>query len=250
MPHLVVAGIGAHARLELSGPQADKLHQRLSTIWSRCLDRHRPTTSIRIETTADDDVDHLLPGITQRVTRALIASQTGRVLLLHAGAVCHPATGRSLVFVAEGGGGKTTLARGLAGEFGYLTDETVAIDADQRVLPYPKPLSIRPLPRPGAKVEHSPDELELAHPPAEATVARLVLLDRTASHGDEPTMTELPLLDAIAAIAPQSSALYALPRGLHRCATLIEATGPVLRFRYAEAESLHALAADLIGAPR
>lgn len=42
---------------------------------------------------------------------ALISTQTGRLLMFHAGAVAHPVIGRSLVFIAEGGTGKTTLAR-------------------------------------------------------------------------------------------------------------------------------------------
>ncbi len=99
----------------------------------------------------------------------------------------------------------------------------------------------------GPKQEHSPDELGLARAPAEAQVARLVLLDRQDGHGDNPDIVELDLLDAITALAPQTSALYALPTGLRWCAELIEATEPVLRVRYAEAESLRGLAADLIG---
>ena len=169
--------------------------------------------------------------------------------MLHAGAVCHPDTGRSLVYVAEGGTGKTTLTRVLARNYGYLTDETVGIDADHRVLPYPKPLSVRAPEGPGPKEEHSPDDLGLVRPPAEREVVRLVLLDREDGHGDEPDVAELGLLDAVTAIAPQTSALYALPSGLRRCADLIEATGPVLRVRYSEAESLRDLTAELIGRP-
>lgn len=65
---------------------------------------------------------------TQDITRALIAAQIGTLLMLHAGAVSDPVTGRSLVYVAAGGTGKTTLTRRLGQRFGYLTDETVGID--------------------------------------------------------------------------------------------------------------------------
>ncbi len=249
MTSLVIGGIGAQVRVEITGPQADELHQLLAHAWSRCVDAPQGPAGelVRIDTVMGVEPAHLLPGITQQVTHALIGAQVRRLLMLHAGAVCHPTTGRSLVYVAEGGTGKTTLTRVLARHYGYLTDETVGIDADHRVLAYPKPLSVRAPGGARPKQEHSPDDLGLVRPPAETQVARLVLLDREDGHGDEPDVAELDLLDAITALAPQTSALYALPIGLRRCAELIEATGPVLRVRYAEAESMRGLAADLIG---
>jgi hypothetical protein len=154
-------------------------------------------------------------------------------------------TGRSLVFVAQGGTGKTTLACTLGRHYGYLTDETVGIDADNRILPYPKPLSLR-TDAGWPKQETSPDALGLLHAHPGPTVARVIILARDPDAA-EPRVRELGLLDAIQAIGPQSSSLYALPRGLHHLADLIEATGPVLEVTYAEAESLLPLAADLIG---
>ncbi|MCW5951397.1 MAG: hypothetical protein KIT69_03990 [Propionibacteriaceae bacterium] len=189
------------------------------------------------------DADTLLVQTTQAITRQLIESQTGRLLMLHAGAVAHPQTGRAVVLVAPGGTGKTTLVRTLADRYGYLSDETVAIDADYRVLPYQKPLSVR---RPQApKQELSPDDLGLLPAPAEPTVARLCLLDRREGVA-EPEITELGLLDAITELTPQTSALYALPEGLRTLARLIQATGPVLRLRYTEADDLVPFFADLL----
>ena len=63
-----------------------------------------------------------------------------------------------------------------------------------------------------------------------------------------PRVRQLGLLDAIAAITPQSSSLYALPRGLHWCADLIRNTAPVLEVTYAEAGTLIPLAEQWIGA--
>lgn len=248
---LLIGGIGAHVSVEVDGPLADAVLRSLTRVWARCLGTpHGPVgEALRLSPQLSEEPGHLLAGITQQVTRALIAAQAGRLLMLHAGAVCHPETGRSLVYVAGGGTGKTTLTRVLARHYGYLTDETVAIDADHRVLPYPKPLSVRRADAEWPKREHSPDDLGLLNPPDVATVGRLVLLERDDGIGDEPDVTELALLDAIAAIAPHTSSLYALPTGLRRCAELVEATGPVLRVRYAEAESLRGLAAELIGAP-
>lgn len=246
---LVVTGIGAGVELSISGPHAAELHSELARLWARCTVRPAGLVgeAIAVAPAQDEDPGGLLTGITQQVTRSLIGAQTGRLLMLHAGAVSHPETGRSLVYVAEGGTGKTTLTRMLGRGYGYLTDETVAIDTEHRILPYPKPLSTR---QPaGPKLEVSPDDLGLLPAPDEPTVARVVLLDRDDEHGDRPEVSELGVLDAIADLAPQSSALYALSRGLHRCAELIEATGPVLRVRYSEAESLLGLVAELIGDP-
>ncbi len=261
---LVIDALGTQVRVKVDGPRAEDVNRHLLRAWARCREGRlsRAGDTVRVATHTGTDPIAVLPDVTVRVTRALIGAQTGRLLMLHAGAVCHPSTGRSLVYVAEGGAGKTTLTRALAQRYGYLTDETVAIDDEDRVLAYPKPLSMRPAPTstadcvcrgPGTpwlpKQEHSPDDLGLVRAPAVATVARLVLLDRVDDHGGEPDVAELGLLDAVTAIAPQTSALYALPSGLRRCADLIEATGPVLRVRYSEAESLRDLTAELIGRP-
>lgn len=167
--------------------------------------------------------------------------------MLHAGAVSNPVSGRGLVYVAAGGTGKTTLSTVLGRRYGYLSDETVAIDAEDRILPYPKPLSERRAGG-GPKLERSPAELGMQPAPAAPVVARVLILERDDGHRGAPVVDELGLLDGIELLAPQTSALYALPRGLHRLARLRETTGPVLRVRYAEATTLLELAAELIGA--
>jgi len=262
-----IFGLGASVQVHPDGPRSDELEAALTAAWSRCT---TPPTSTPLDAgelrlllepkgtaplrpdrgatnVASDDLDVLLSAATQSTTRALLAAQVGRLLLFHAGAVSHPTTGKTLVFVAEGGTGKTTLARTLGRHYGYLTDESVGIDADNRVLPYPKPLSLR-TPAGWPKQETSPDALGLLEPQAEARVAKVILLARDHTL-TSPIVTQLPLLDAIAALSPQSSSLYRLPQGLHRCADLLEATGGALEVRYAEAEELLPLAVDLIGAP-
>ena len=73
--------------------------------------------------------------------QAFIAARAGELLMLHAGAVAHPVTGRALVFVAPGGTGKSTLTRRLGKRYGYLSDGTVGSSPDTlRIHPNPQPI--------------------------------------------------------------------------------------------------------------
>jgi len=187
-----------------------------------------------------------MQALTQEVTQRLIATQMGRLLLLHAGAVSHPVTGQSLVFVAPGGTGKTTLGCVLGRTYGYLTDETVGIDDDGRIWPYPKPLSLR-MPGGGPKREASPDDLGLAGAHRAPTVKKVIVLSRPPSHSGPPVIQELDTLDAVQQMLPETSSLGKLPRPLATLAALAEQGGPVLHCSYAEADDLVALAGELIG---
>lgn len=227
--------------------------------WSRCLadtaSRHsaafRAAEPLAVAGPTDDTDEAIrcaLQRLSQDVTRHLIAAQTGRLLMFHAGAVSHPATGASVVFVAPSGTGKTTLSRHLGRTHGYLTDETVGIEpATGRLHPYPKPLSIAPAHDDRwRKVETSPDALGLlpAHPTP--WVARVVLLTREHHPGAPAHAEELGTLDAVAALIPETSALNRLPRPLHTVADLLDRTGPLVRLTYREASDLVPLVSALL----
>jgi hypothetical protein len=70
--------------------------------------------------------------------------QTGDFLLIHAGAVVTPA-GDGVLLPGGTGSGKTTLTAGLVrAGFGYLSDETGALDpVSRRLYPHPKTLNIK-----------------------------------------------------------------------------------------------------------
>ncbi|MDV3223459.1 hypothetical protein [Intrasporangium sp.] len=188
----------------------------------------------------------LLMRATQSITKALIAAQAGRLIMLHAGALSHPDTGAAVVFVAPGGTGKTTLSRTFGHTLAYLTDETVAITADRGILPYPKPLSIRRTPHQGVKDELPASELGLVSPRVEPWVAGIIVLRRDAAL-DGVVVEELGALDAIVALAPETSSLTRLERPLHRLAELGEATGGYRLVRYAEAADLGPVLGEITG---
>lgn len=247
-------GLGGTVQVRVSGSAAPVLRSTLEHAWSRCL-APADTTPTRDAGAVDvvlgcpESLRRVMALTTQRITRALIRAQIGRLLMFHAGAVSHPTTGRSLVFVAAGGTGKTTMCRLLGRHYGYLSDETVAVDQQGRILPYPKPLSLR---RDGAelpKLEASPDELRLAVPRTAASVGRLVVLRRMPTEESGlPALQEMSLMDALVALAPQTSSLRRLDRPLDRLASAIDDTGPVLTVRYTEAASVADDLLSLIGA--
>lgn len=235
-----LAALGTTVQVDVSGTGLDE--EELRHAWARCL--------------ADPDPDalSLTPGpmtassLTQEITRKLISRQIGHLLMFHAGAVCHPATGDSVVFIAPGGTGKTTLATYLGRRYGYISDETVAIEPDTwRIFPYPKPLSTRRPDLLGEKSELSPDDLGLQPCHPHPHVSHLVLLARDDSH--DTLITPERRLDAMVTMAEQSSSIHKLPKPLHLLADLIDHTGQVWRAQYAECETLEPFIKDALGAP-
>lgn len=262
---LTIEGLGTCVRVVPSGEHAQRLLMMLLRAWSRCW---VPSTCVgpppvRVSLTPEQTTDHAAPSeslavegnipaimerTTQRITAALIGQQAGQLMMFHAGAVCDPHTGRTIAYVAPSRTGKTTLTLELGKRFGYLTDETVAVDESLRVYPYPKPLSVRG-PSGTPRREISPDELGLlpAHP--DPRLHRLVVLDRDERHAGPPTIEELGFFDAVVQLAPQMSSLGALPRGLHRLKAMMEKLGPTLVLHYRESESIIGLFETLLGNP-
>lgn len=174
--------------------------------------------------------------ISRAVTLASIERRAGDALMLHAAALCDT-DGATLALVAASGTGKTTAAAVLGRHLGYVTDETVAVDARAPglvVRAYPKPLSvIRDPARPDDKSEHSPAELGLLPAAPRLHLACLLLLERSAGPR-AATLEEVPLLDALAQLIPQTSSLLMLDRPLQRLAEVVTLAGPPRALRYSE----------------
>ena len=129
----------------------------------------------------------MLSGLSQQVTLAAIEAARGRAWMLHAAGIATP-DGQVVVLVGPSGRGKTTASRALGAVYGYVSDETIAIDDDGRVWPYRKPLSVIEDPA-APKTQLPPSALGLQPlPDAELRVAAVVLLDRDPSHPEAPTV--------------------------------------------------------------
>jgi hypothetical protein len=189
----------------------------------------------------------LLQRLTQHVTRAVIKARTGDLLMLHAGALAHCRTGAAAVFVAPGGTGKSTTCRVLGPGRGYLTDETVGIRRDGTIAPYLKPISTRRVDWAGVKDEVAPAQLDLGPPPVPAWVAGILVLRRVPDRQATPEVETLQTLEALTAIAPETSGFMETEKPLTWLAELLESTGGARRVTYGSAEQLRPLVAEICG---
>lgn len=249
MSELRVHGLGAAVTLQPQTDAAAELLPDVETAWAWCLEVPNDVVDAGEVAIPDHTLDEragTMQRLTQSITQSLIRARAGELFLFHAAALCHPRTGATVMAVAPGGTGKTTLAKTLGTTYGYLSDETTAILDDGRIIPYPKPLSLRAAE--GPKIETSPVQLGLLRASVDPWLAGVILLTRDPN-ATIPDVLELPLLDAMAAMAPESSSMSTMSRPLHRLRDLLAPVEPVLRVTYAEASQLDELVDQLIGTP-
>lgn len=173
------------------------------------------------------------------LTKIAIESCRGEYFMFHAAGIAHTSTGNSVALVAPSGTGKTTAARILCSKFGLISDETVATLPDGTLLPYPKPLSILNSTGMRPKDQFSPTELELLPAPEFTSLGKIFILDRDRTGILEDAVTEkLSLIASLERIAPESSSLGIMERGLSSLCELIESVGGIHLLRYSEAEQL------------
>lgn len=233
-------------------PSADDAG-RIRTQWSRCMAPPDATTVSTVPYGVQDDADRRDYGLASALTLAGINHAAGSRLMLHAAGVADHGTGRVAVLIAASGTGKTTAAHRLcATGFGYVSDETVSIGADDDVLPYPKPLSVVIAgDSPHHKSQHGPDELDLGPCPPDPRAALFVLLDRDRDTdetevGTAPDLQQVPLMDGLLELIPQTSALPAMRRPLQTLAGALQRAGGVWRLRYREVEDTAQLLRDAL----
>jgi len=186
----------------------------------------------------------MLQSLSRQVTRAAIDARQADLWMLHAAGIATPA-GEVVAFVGPSGRGKTTASRHLGRHYGYVSDETIAIARDGRVLAYRKPLSIIEEPR-APKVERRPSALGLGAIPRDLRVCAIVLLHRHPDHHGAPVVTRIDLADALDDLVTQSSHLVERPDSLRFTAAIAEATGGIRAVRYREASDLPAIVPKLI----
>lgn len=171
--------------------------------------------------------------LTSRLTLWGIDDARRRLLMLHALGLSDE-QGRVAILAAPSGTGKTTFARTGGADLGYVTDETVAITPEGRIVPYPKPLSV--IEQPGRpKVQIGPDAVGLRRPPQTALrPTLLVMLDRQ-EEPTEPRLEPMEPADALVALMPQISYVADTPGRLAAVVRAIERCGGMRRLVYAEA---------------
>ncbi|AXK45408.1 PqqD family peptide modification chaperone [Brachybacterium saurashtrense] len=223
---------------------------RLRDAWSRCLSPGPPAAGavlcdLRAVTAPTEEADsgaRLGDLVTTAVTTRTMESALGTLLLLHAAGLAAE-DGRVMALCAPPGTGKTTATLVLARRFGYVTDETVAVvPGTGQVLPYPKPLQIIDREVAARKVARGPEELGLRAPSASTALhlGPVIVLDRSLDPAGDaaPTVTPLPLAEALPRIVAQTSSLHLLPRPLQTLCALMDAHGGPWLLHYAEAETL------------
>ena len=259
----LVDAFGVPVEVQVRGDRAGEVLARLGRLWECCSPAAEGTAAVTTRVLFDSDpdavraaelagdvarqhLDDLLQVLTQRITLTAIDARAGQCLMLHAACLADPATGAAAAFVAPGGTGKTTLVRTLGPGRWYVTDETTVVLGDGRVLPYPKPLSVRRAPDSLFKNETPPSAVGLVPPQGPVHLAALCLLDRDDAHTGPPGVERLDTLDALVALVPQTSHLPEMPRPLQGLAALCESLGGVHRITYRESAEVAGCLDDLL----
>ncbi|KGN37609.1 hypothetical protein [Knoellia subterranea] len=236
----VIDAFGARWSLDTTGI-ADDARDRLHVLWEWCRVPSASSGDDGVEPFVVTDADPY--AVSRAITIASLRRRVGSAVLLHSAGFS--VGDRAVALVGPSGTGKSTAARTLGQHFGYLSDETIAIEPDGRIAPYPKPISTVVDPaRRWVKDEHSPRELGLREAGETAYLHALVVLERDPAH-EVPELAELTLADALLAVTKESSSMPLVERPLHRLATLASGAGGPYVLRYNEIGDCVELIRDL-----
>ena len=193
------------------------------------------------------DLPSLMDRLSPLITRRAVSRRKDDLVMFHACAVADPSSGEAVILYGPSGAGKTTLARTLCTDLVYLSDETAGVNADGRVIPYAKPLSIIVRAGDELKKQVSPGALGLMPPrDLEFRLRGLLQLRRDPAHSGEAVLERLATVDALPELIAQTSYTSRLGRPLHRLADLAHQVGGVRRVTYAEAEQLRPVVRALL----
>ena len=238
---LVIDAFGARWALDL-GHVDEAARTRLRTLWQRCRVPGARSGDEGVQPFVVRDPDPY--AVSRALTLASLERRRGTAVLLHAAGL--ESQGRAVALVGRSGAGKSTAAVALGRQLGYLSDETVAVEADGSVSPYPKPVSVVTDPgSPWDKHEESPEALGLREVSGTAYLEAVVVLERDPRR-DLPELAPLPLVDAVLAVLAQTSSQPLLERPLHRLAELASRSGGPWVLRYTEISNCVDLVRDLL----
>lgn len=240
----------------------ERLAAQLSRLWARVVENGTDADVVfrpqpdgaqsdaggRVRTARiPERVDGAFPyAFSRALTQAVIAHLAGSGLLLHAAGLASRDGRRGVVLVASSGTGKSTAARTLGTRFGYLSDELMRVDADNRMQGLTKPLSIIVPGFPGGKDEVSPDDAALLPTPLESPeVVAVVCLERDPEAGGSDLLP-ISVHELIAEVLPQSSSIWRARRPLHHLVEAGTRGGGPYRLRYSEVADGEQLIADLL----
>ncbi len=226
------------------------LRDRLGEEWSRCV--VTPAASdVVTELTINEGptIEVTAYAVASRLTGLGIRGLRGRSVMLHAAGLADD-TGHVLVLVAPSGRGKTTAAVSLATRgLRYVTDETVAIDPDGSVVPYPKPVAfVDQAASTGPKMQHSPDALGMGVAPPNLRLSRLLLINRQPEFSSTPRIERRTLIDGLLDVIPQTSSLARLSRPLQTLCRIVDRSAGIHELTYAEIDDAVPLLVDFLSA--
>ncbi|WP_449372155.1 hypothetical protein [Arthrobacter psychrolactophilus] len=173
--------------------------------WSRCL-TETPKTAIGEVTRNPGDFDRANENLTSAITLRAIETLAGEFMMFHAYGLADPVTGATVTFIAPSGTWKTTVARTLGTQWGYVSDETITVRPDLSIVAYPKPLSVKQAEPQSPKLQEGPDSFGLGIAPSDPVLRRITLLGRS-TNVTEVSLETVPLAEAILELTPQLSAL-------------------------------------------
>lgn len=243
-----IAALGRRLALHFPADVDSSLEQAVRRAWTGALlpditppadaDVHVPLVGAEPERTLSE--------LTATITRRAIERRRGEIWMTHAGGVAD-AEGRVCMLVGPSGAGKTTATRRLSRRFGYVSDETVAVEPDGRVLPYRKPLSLV-VSGEDWKQQRAPEELGLRPLPGKPLrLTAVIVLDRSRHAPAVPRAVPLDPLDALVAVAEHSSGLSSMQRPLSMIAERL-AAAPPYRLEYRDDADLSPLVVELLTA--